>query len=56
MSTGKLNKDDALKAITMFLIDEKTENKYKKKVSSELASYQNSMLGISTKEGLEKYI
>ena len=56
MSTGKLNKDDALKAITMFLIDEKTQNKYKKKVSSELASYQNSMLGISTKEGLEKYI
>lgn len=56
MSTGKLSKDAALKSITMFLIDENTEAKYQKKVASELATYQSSMLRIATKEGLEEFI
>lgn len=56
MSTSKLSKDAALKSITMFLIDEKTEAKYQKKVASELAAYQSSMLRIATKEGLEEFI
>lgn len=56
MSTGKLSKNDALKSITMFLIDEKTEAKYQKKVASELEAYQTSMLSIATKNGLEEFI
>ena len=52
----KLSKNDALRAITMFLIDDATEARYKKKIASEVASYKDSMLGISTKEGLEEFI
>lgn len=53
---GKLSKNEALKSITMFLIDEKTEAKYQKKIATELQEYQNSMLSIATKEGLEEFI
>lgn len=53
---GKLSKNDALKSITMFLIDEKTEAKYQKKIATELLEYQNSMLSIATKDGLEEFI
>ncbi len=53
---GKISKNDALKSITMFLIDEKTEAKYQKKIATELQEYQNSMLSIATKEGLEEFI
>lgn len=53
---GKLSKNDALKSITMFLIDEKTEAKYQKKIATELLEYQNSMLNIATKDGLEEFI
>lgn len=52
----KLSKNDALRAITMFLIDDATEARYKKKIASEVASYKDSMLGISTKDGLEEFI
>ena len=37
---GKLSKNEALKSITMFLIDEKTEAKYQKKIATELQEYQ----------------
>lgn len=53
---GKLSKNEALKSITMFLIDEKTEAKYQNKIATELQEYQNSMLSIATKEGLEEFI
>ena len=53
---GKLSKNEALKSITMFLIDEKTEAKYQKKITTELQEYQNSMLSIATKDGLEEFI
>ena len=53
---GKLSKNEALKSITMFLIDEKTEAKYQKKIATELQEHQNPTLSIATQEGLEEFI
>lgn len=52
----KLSKNDALRSITMFLIDKKIEEKYQNKIAEELREYQDSMLEIATKDGLEEFI
>ena len=56
MSMDKLRKQDALRATTMFLVDDEIERKYQRLIDAELNAYKGSMLGISTKKGLEEYI
>ena len=52
----KFRKQDALRATTLFLLDDETEQKYQRIIDSELDSYKESMLGISEKRGLEEFI
>lgn len=52
----KIKLRDAIRATTMFMIEEDIEEKYNQLVESEVDACMESMLGISEKSGLERFI
>ena len=56
MVRDKIKERDAIKTTTMFLVDKDVEERFEKMIKTEVAAYQKSMLGISSKDELKKFI